>query len=291
MKPLRAEWAMSLRDCPLTARSMRMWVPTSSKSHMSPGVYWKYQFILPVWGSHETKLLVNRLSPGRIHHRHWVADAPQGLVGVRIISAGDPHGTATGLPRIGLVFPGLAAGLTGRRNGVFAPQELAGRCVERGHPVARAGVASRGPNNDLVFDGQRCARDRDLLRIGYVRFPYDFARDLIGRNNAGRRTRGRNDKITPQGGAAVCDLPLLLWLHAPDDAAGIARGRVDLVKYAPGIRDVEEAVFGKRRCLDEFPAAATGKGYRIGEPEALDVVLVDLDKWGEALAVVGAMVH
>jgi len=32
---------------------------------MSPGVYWKYQFILPLSGSRETKLLVNRLSPGR----------------------------------------------------------------------------------------------------------------------------------------------------------------------------------------------------------------------------------
>src|SRR5882724_9490260 len=32
---------------------------------MSPGVYWKYQFILPLSGSHDTTLLVNRLSPGR----------------------------------------------------------------------------------------------------------------------------------------------------------------------------------------------------------------------------------
>src|SRR5215470_18871785 len=65
MKPLRAEWVMSLRRCPLMVRSMRICVPTSSKSHMSPGVYWKYQFMLPVSGSHDTTLLVNRLSPGR----------------------------------------------------------------------------------------------------------------------------------------------------------------------------------------------------------------------------------
>src|SRR5215468_1366118 len=56
---------MSLRGCSLTVRSIRIWVPTSSKSHMSPGVYWKYQFMLPVSGSHDTTLLVNRLSPGR----------------------------------------------------------------------------------------------------------------------------------------------------------------------------------------------------------------------------------
>src|SRR5258708_4993470 len=55
---------MTLRGCPLMLRSMRMCVPTSSKSHISPGVYWKYQFILPVSGSHDTTLLVNRLSPG-----------------------------------------------------------------------------------------------------------------------------------------------------------------------------------------------------------------------------------
>src|SRR5579871_2118927 len=56
---------MSLRASPLTVESIRMWVPTSSKSHMSPGVYWKYQFIAPVSGFQDTALLVKRLSPGR----------------------------------------------------------------------------------------------------------------------------------------------------------------------------------------------------------------------------------
>jgi len=49
---------VEVRGCPSTLPLIRMWVPTSSKSHMSPGVYWKYQFILPESGSQEIALLV-----------------------------------------------------------------------------------------------------------------------------------------------------------------------------------------------------------------------------------------
>src|SRR4051812_3030266 len=117
---------------------MRMWVPTSSKSQLSPGVYWKYQFIAPVSGFQEIALLVNRLSPGacgRIELGHRVACTPDGLVRLRVVGACPPARATAGLPGVGVALPGLTAGLTGRRHRELAPGDLAGRRVHRGEPI------------------------------------------------------------------------------------------------------------------------------------------------------------
>ena len=66
---------------------------------------------------------------------------------------------------------------------------------------------------------------------------------------------------------------------------------VDLVEHAPGIGDVEEAVLGERRRLQELVAGAAAERHRIGELEVLDVVLVDARERREALPVIGAVVH
>jgi hypothetical protein len=71
----------------------------------------------------------------------------------------------------------------------------------------------------------------------------------------------------------------------------LPRRGVDLVEHAPGIRDVEEAVLGKRGRFDEFPAIGAGKRHCIGELEPLDVILIDAGERREALAVIGAVVH
>src|SRR6266478_3560120 len=102
---------------------------------MSPGVYWKYQFILPVC---------------RIIHRHRIAGAPDGLVRLRIVGAGDPEGAAAGPPGVVLVLPGLAAGLARRRDRIGAPQPLAARGVESRDPIAHAVVAACSADDDLV---------------------------------------------------------------------------------------------------------------------------------------------
>jgi hypothetical protein len=54
-------------------------------------------------------------------------------------------------------------------------------------------------------------------------------------------------------------------LHAPDDTPDIAGAAVDLVEDTPGVGDVKEAVFGKRRCLNPFIADRASKRDRIGE--------------------------
>ena len=49
--------------------------------------------------------------------------------------------------------------------------------------------------------------------------------------------------------------------------ACVSRGAVDLVEHAPGIRDVEEAVFGERRRFVEFVAGAAAEWNRVVELE------------------------
>src|SRR5207302_3398182 len=88
----------------------------------------------------------------RVEHWHRVAGAPDRLVGFRIIGAGHPDRAAAGLPGVGVALPGLAAGLAGRRDREFAPEELAGCGIEPGDPVAYALIAISRADDDLVLD-------------------------------------------------------------------------------------------------------------------------------------------
>jgi hypothetical protein len=94
-----------------------------------------------------------------------------------------------------------------------------------------------------------------------------------------------------RAGALAGEMTRLPHRAAPDDAADVPGGGVDLVEHAPGIGDVEEAVLGERCRLDEFTAVGAGERHRIGEFQALDVGLVDAGERREALAVITAVVH
>src|SRR5262249_17230686 len=117
---------------------------------------------------------------GRIELWDRVARAPDGLIGLRIVGAGDPDRAAAGLPGVGLVLPGLTAGLTRARDGVFAPDKFSARGIERGDPVTDAGAARRRTHQDLVLDRKRRARDAQRRIVGDVGLPNDFAGLLIG---------------------------------------------------------------------------------------------------------------
>ncbi len=127
--------------------------------------------------------------------------------------------------------------------------------------------------------------------VGDVGLPDDLAGLLVGRDHARRLVGDRDDEIAPERDAAVGFLPLLLRVHAPDDAPDVAGAAVDLVDDAGGIRDVDEAVLDQRRRLVEAVADGAAERHRVGELEALDVVLVDARERREALAVIGAVVH
>ena len=229
---------------------------------------------------------------GRIEHRHGIAGAPDHLVGRGIVGARDPHGAAADLPGVVLVLPGLAAGLARRRYDVFAPDQLAGGAVERRDPVAHAAVAAGGTNDDLVLDRERRGGDLHVRLVVQVRLPDHLAVVLVGGDHAGGIVGGGDDQIPQQRGAAVRQRQLLLsGVHAPDDAAHVARAHVDLVDHAPLVDDVEEAVLGQWRRLQIFVGRRAADRDGVGELQALDVVLVDLVERRVALRVVGAVVH
>src|SRR6202049_4092752 len=127
--------------------------------------------------------------------------------------------------------PGLAAGLAGRRDDVFAPGELAGRGVDRHDEVAHAAVAARGADDDLILHGKRCGREYNAgLAVTEIGLPYDLAGLLVGGDHTRGIVRHADDETAPQPGAAVRRVDLFLTrVHAPRDAAQVARAAVDLV--------------------------------------------------------------
>ncbi len=107
-------------------------------------------------GDHAVGVEVVARTIGGVEHGNRIAGAPDHLVGGGVVGACHPHRPAAGLPGdLGLVLPGLAAGLAGRRDHVFAPDHLAGRAVERRDEVAHAAVAPGGADDDLVLDHER----------------------------------------------------------------------------------------------------------------------------------------
>src|SRR5262245_57813312 len=72
---------------------------------------------------------------GRIVGGNWIARAPIGEIGDRIVGTGAVEGAAAGQVGVMAVLPGLAARLTRRRDGIGLPADLASLWVERGDPV------------------------------------------------------------------------------------------------------------------------------------------------------------
>ena len=239
--------------------------------------------------------MVNRLSPGRALASIIGTGLPiphRVLIGRGIVASGHPYGAAAGLPGIVLVLPGLAARLARRRDRVFEPKLRSSCGIKRSDPVANAAVAARRADDDLVLDRQNRAGDLQLRQVlGEVRLPHDFAGVLIGGDDARWRVGRRDYQIAPEGGAPIGRLPLLLGVHAPNDAAGIARRDVDLVEYAPGIGDVEEAIFGECGRLVVFLAGRVTQRNRICKSQPFDVALVDRVERREALRVIGAVIY
>src|SRR5207237_9083584 len=89
---------------------------------------------------------------GSVEHLHRIAGTPDELVRGVVIAPGHPHGAAASLPGVVLIFPGLAAGLAGGRDHVFAPEDLSGGGVERGGPVAHAAIPTGGAREDLSLE-------------------------------------------------------------------------------------------------------------------------------------------
>ena len=228
---------------------------------------------------------------GGIVARRGVARSPIGQVGRRIVGAGDVERAAAGLPGVGLVLPGLAAGLARRRDRERLPFELAGLGVERGDPAAHAVVAAGAADDDLVLERERRGGDLHAVLVVQVGVPDDLAGLLVGRDHAPVETGDGDDEIAPQRDAAVPVRLLLAGIHLPQGAALGTRAHVDLVDHAPDIGDVEEAVVNQRRRLDVFVGGRSAQRDREGELEIPGVRLVDDVERREPLRVVVVVVH
>src|ERR1051325_7567020 len=89
------------------------------------------------------------------HPRSAVASAPVGDVGFGIVVAGDPHRAAAGLPLVAALGPRLAPGFSWRRDGVSAPQLLAGIRIVSGDEPADAELAARRTDEHFAVRHQR----------------------------------------------------------------------------------------------------------------------------------------
>src|SRR5207342_1681693 len=156
-------------------------------------------------GDHAVGVEVVAGAVAGVEHGDRIAGAPDHLVGLDVVGAGHPHGPAAGLPGdLILVLPGLAAGLAGRRDHVFAPDHLAGGAVERRDEVAHAAVAPGGTDDDLVPNRERRGGELQIrLAIGQVRFPHDLSVVFVGGDDARRVVGAGNHQIAPERGAAV----------------------------------------------------------------------------------------
>jgi hypothetical protein len=117
--------------------------------------------------------------------------------------------------------------------------------------ITHPAIAAGRPENDLVLDRERRRRKLQFrLAVGKIGLPDNPAIFLVRGDHARRIIRNRDDQAAPQRSAAIRGNNLFLpRVHAPHDAARFPGPRVDLVKHAPLVGDVEEAVLGKRRCF------------------------------------------
>src|SRR5262245_27096364 len=103
-------------------------------------------------------LVPNRQNAGRVQHLSpaaigrvvglGIAGAPVDEVNLRVIRAVLPCRSATVFPRVWNVLgPGLGAWLAGRRDGVAAPEMLAGIRIPAIEEPARCAVAARHPGD------------------------------------------------------------------------------------------------------------------------------------------------
>src|SRR5215472_18008425 len=88
------------------------------------------------------------------HPRAAIAGAPEGEVGLWIVVAGDPHGSAAGFPLVAF-GPSLAARFARRRNGVSFPHRFAICGVERGDETPNAEFAAGGADHHLAVGDER----------------------------------------------------------------------------------------------------------------------------------------
>src|SRR5262249_8705207 len=159
-----------------------------------------------------------------------------------------PDSSATGLPRVMIVFPRLAAGIARLGNGVEAPQLLAVLDVERRDPASRACVAGAVLDDDLPIGDERRRQEfldaAEFVLAGNLLVPNDLAVVAVDRDDAAVG-QIRDDLVFPERNAArprCVALVLYTGIAYPHELCVVGIARVDLVDRAPAVRGVHVAV-------------------------------------------------
>src|SRR5262249_52852324 len=149
---------------------------------------------------------------------------------------------------VGLVLPGLAAGIAGLRDDVPAPQLVAGPRVEAGEPAAGAGIAGTVRHDDLAVGRDRRRAEAllvaEFVGLGNLLVPHDLAAVAIDADHA---AIGKivDDQVFPQRDAArLRNVAFMLdaRIGDPDELAVIAAAHVDFIDRAPAVGRVHESV-------------------------------------------------
>src|SRR5262249_21127593 len=109
----------------------------------------------------------------RIPVRSGIADALVYGVGFRVVGRGFPHRAAAVLPALLAVLPRLVAGLAHARDGIGAPDLLAGVEVGAVDPAANAELAAGIADDGDIADHERSKRERlGDGRVGDLALPH-----------------------------------------------------------------------------------------------------------------------
>ena len=141
------------------------------------------------------RLVESRHSAAGRHPGLGLRGSPVGEVELGIVAAGDPR-LAAAAKHHRLLAPGVAAGFLRARDGVEAPLDLPGLCVERGDEAAflLETVAAVQALNEFPFDDDGAGgRAVALGRIGEPRFPHSLARARVEGDDA--RVARRHEEL------------------------------------------------------------------------------------------------
>ena len=222
--------------------------------------------------------------------RPRIARSPIDEIQIRVIGAVVPGGGPAGLPRI--AGPGSEAGLAGLRDGVEAPEMLAGGRVVGVEESGNAVLAASHSDDELIFDDQGCARGGVATGLGVVvhlGLP-QLAAGLGVHGDHVHVERVHEQAISKYRQAAVhapaaieCARRILMTV-GPQDAAGERVERVNLV-LRPG--QVHDAVDDERRGLELLLVPSLEQPLDV---EVLDVLRRDLIEAAEAPAIVAVRI-
>ena len=156
--------------------------------------------------------------------RRRIADAPEGEVGVGVVSADVPDGRAAGLPRI--ARPGFMARLARPGDGVEAPGFLAGLRVECRDVAADGAVAARRADDHFVLDDQRRVRDGVAVgrRVADGGVPEDLPVLGVDREQV-RVERSHEKRVAEDGESAIDASAAERALRAPACRGGVQKMR------------------------------------------------------------------